>query len=279
MTILRELCEKNNIDETTTQDITLSAQTLIGQNYFRFRDTIYIQNEGLAMGAPTSSILSEVYFQHLESTTIYELLTKHKVESYFRYVDDILVIYKEDKTNIHMMLEDFNNLATSMKFTLEEERNNRFNFTDITITKNKEGLSFEIYRKPTATNFIIHNDSCHPREHKTTAIRYYYSRMETYQLTPENRKEKDSIRQILTNNKYNAYTLEKFNKKKEQRQNNQKQWWAKFTYVGKETRFMTKLFKNTKVKVASTIDNTIGKRLTINKKPPKTNMKKAVYIN
>jgi hypothetical protein len=71
MTILRDLYEKNNIDEKTTQDITRIAQTLIGQNYFRFRDTIYIQNEGLAMGDPTSSILSEVSLQYLENTTIY----------------------------------------------------------------------------------------------------------------------------------------------------------------------------------------------------------------
>ena len=74
-----------------------------------------------------------------------------------------------------------------MKFTLEEEQNNRINFLDITITKNKEGLSFEIYRKPTATDIIIPNNSYHPRENKTE-IRYYYNRMETHQLTPENRK-------------------------------------------------------------------------------------------
>ena len=63
------------------------------------------------MTAPTSSTLSEVYLQYLENTTIYELLIKHKVEGYFRYVDDILVIYKGDKTNIHRVLEDFNNIA------------------------------------------------------------------------------------------------------------------------------------------------------------------------
>ena len=54
-----------------------------------------------------------------------------------------------------------------------------------------------------------------------------------------------------------------FNKGKKQRQNNQKQKWAKFTYVGKETRFITKLFKSTNVKIAFTNDNTIGKRLAI----------------
>jgi hypothetical protein len=126
---------------------------------------------GLTMGAPTSSILSEVYLQCMENTTIYDLLIKHQVEGYLRYVD-ILVLYREDKTNIHELLEDFSNLAPTMKFTLEKEQNNRINFLDITVPKNQDSLSFEIYRRPTTTNTIILNDSCHPREHKTAAIRY-----------------------------------------------------------------------------------------------------------
>ena len=80
MTTLRKLCEVDNIDYRTTQDIMRIAQTLVGQNYFRFRDTVYAQNEGLTMAAPTSSTLLEVYLQYLENITIYELLIKHKVE-------------------------------------------------------------------------------------------------------------------------------------------------------------------------------------------------------
>jgi len=40
-------------------------------------------------------------------------------------------------------------------------------------------VPFEIYRKPTTTDIIIPNDSCHPKEHKTAAVRYYYNRMKT----------------------------------------------------------------------------------------------------
>ena len=73
---------------------------------------------------------------------------------------------------------------------------------DITITENHDELSFEIYRKLSATDIIVPNDSCHPREQKTTAIRYYCYRLKTYKLTPENiRKERDNIQQILVNNK------------------------------------------------------------------------------
>jgi hypothetical protein len=46
------------------------------------------------MGAPASSILSEIYLQYLENTKIYGILAGSKIEGYFRNVDDILVIYR-----------------------------------------------------------------------------------------------------------------------------------------------------------------------------------------
>jgi hypothetical protein len=88
------------------------------------------------MGNPSPSILSEVYLQYLENTTIYELLTKHKVEGCFRYVDDILLIYRDYKTNINRVLENFNNLVSSIECTVEKEQNNKISFLDITKTKN-----------------------------------------------------------------------------------------------------------------------------------------------
>jgi hypothetical protein len=129
------------------------------------------------MGAPTSSVFSEIYLQNLENTKIAKLLLKHRVKGYFRYVNDILVLYKEDQTNIHSVLDDFNSAIPNMKFTQEKEENNNSNFLDITIARGHDSLLIEIYRKTTTTDAIIPNDSCHPSEHKTAAIRYYYSRM------------------------------------------------------------------------------------------------------
>jgi hypothetical protein len=88
-------------------------------------------------------------------------------------------LYKEDNTIICGMLDDINNLVPTMKFTLEEGQNNKINFLDITVTKNHNGLAFDIYIKPTAIDIIIPNYSCHPREHKAAAIVYYCNRMKT----------------------------------------------------------------------------------------------------
>jgi hypothetical protein len=258
---LKKLCEINNIEDKTKQDIMKISQILVEQNYFRFQDTIYVQNEGLAMGAPSSFIFSEIYLHYIENTKVSKLLLGYKVEGYFRYIDDVLIKHKEDQTNIHTTLEDFKSLIPNMKFTLEKEENNKINFLDITIPKNYDSISFEIYRKPTTT-VIIPNDSCHPREHKTAAIRYFCNRMRTYKLTPEaQQKGKNTLQHILVNNKYDVSTLNKVSKEKKQKQDTQKEKWAKFTYVRKETRLIARLFENINVKVAFTTDNTIERRL------------------
>jgi glycyl-tRNA synthetase beta subunit len=83
---------------------------------------MYIQSEGLAMGEPSSSILSEVCLQYLENTKIDNLLLSHNVVGYFRYVDDILVVYNEDITNIDILLHQFNNLTVKVKFTIEKKQ-------------------------------------------------------------------------------------------------------------------------------------------------------------
>jgi hypothetical protein len=92
--------------------------------------------------------------------------------------------------------------------------------------------------------------------------------MKAYELTPENRqKERDNIRHILLSNKYND-SIDNFNKDRGQKQGNQRHKWAKFTYSGKETRFITKMFKDTDVKIAFTTENTIEKRLAIKQETP-----------
>jgi hypothetical protein len=68
MTILENICENNNVERGTACDIMKIAQVLIKQNYFQYQDTTYVQTEGLAMGAPTSSIFSEIFLQRLENT-------------------------------------------------------------------------------------------------------------------------------------------------------------------------------------------------------------------
>jgi hypothetical protein len=80
------------------------------------------------MEAPSSSILSEVYLQYVEHTVIYDILLRSQILGYFRYVDDILIVYDADLTNINEVLSSFNDATPTVKFTVEEEKNNQINF-------------------------------------------------------------------------------------------------------------------------------------------------------
>jgi hypothetical protein len=157
------------------------------------------------MGSPTSSIFSEIYLQYIENTTLYNILKHGNIIGYFRYVDDILIVY--DKTNIDILkvFDPFSKLMPTMKFTIEKERDNRINFLDVTIAKEHDKLTFDIYRKPTTTDSIISYDSCHPIEHRLAAVRYLTNRMNTYRLNTANKeKERKVTEHILQKNKHDV---------------------------------------------------------------------------
>jgi hypothetical protein len=53
----------------------------------------FSNDEGLTVGAPMSAILAETFIQYLEHTIIYQILNRNQIIDYYRYVDDILIIY------------------------------------------------------------------------------------------------------------------------------------------------------------------------------------------
>jgi hypothetical protein len=147
------------------------------------------------MGVPTSSILAEIYIQNMEHTKIYPILTKQQIIAYFRCVD-ILIICDQKKTDINYTLEEFNRLQSTIRFTIEKEKQISINYLDIEIYRNDKNMQFSIYRKPTKTDIVIPNSSCHPHEHKMSGINHLINRMRTYPIT---RKAKDTERNIIKN--------------------------------------------------------------------------------
>jgi hypothetical protein len=143
--IINEILNRNN--EKTKGEILNLLNIILEQNYIQIKEQYYLQNEGLAMGAPILAILSEVYtIQRLEHTSITDILNKHKIIDYYRYIDDILIVYDERKTNIINMLENFSAIHPKFIFTIEQQTQNRINYLDLTIKKNQNKLNFEIYR-------------------------------------------------------------------------------------------------------------------------------------
>jgi hypothetical protein len=121
------------------------------------------------------AILAEICVHCLEHNQIYAVLIKHQIIGYFRYIDDILIIYDNNKTHTDTMLMEFKTIHLTINFTREYETDKKTNFLDLTIQIKHDKLNFTIYRKPTSTDILIHNNSCNPNEHKLASINYLTS--------------------------------------------------------------------------------------------------------
>jgi hypothetical protein len=82
-------------------------------------------------------------------------------------------------------------------------------------------LQLRIYRKRTTTDLIIHNDSCHPYEHKKASINFLINRMNKYPITHNNaNKEETIIKTMLNNNNYPQNTIQHKQSAKNKNNNN-----------------------------------------------------------
>jgi hypothetical protein len=52
------------------------------------------------MGRPKSFVFSELYLKHLEHLKIFDILITYQSVGYFKYVDVILIIYKQNLKKI-----------------------------------------------------------------------------------------------------------------------------------------------------------------------------------
>jgi hypothetical protein len=121
------------IDHRISLEILNCYEVIMKQSYFAHGDRIITQTDGLAMGAPSSGIISKDFLQHFEQSHLPHLAPKHKLVKYLRYVDDVLLIYDAQHTDIHTILDDFNSIHPNLQFIKETEQNNKLPYLDITI--------------------------------------------------------------------------------------------------------------------------------------------------
>ena len=152
-------------EELENYDIPLTAGNLtnlirlcIKDSKFCFNGEFFVQKFGMAMGNPLSPVLSNIYMEFFETKFLPRILPQ-KVK-WFRYVDDIFCIWP-----IHENLQEFliklNNLVPSIKFTIEEERNCKLNFLDVTVHRHDRNFTFSVFRKSTNISSFVHYYSNH----------------------------------------------------------------------------------------------------------------------
>jgi hypothetical protein len=144
-----------------TQQTLKIYDLIINKNYFSHGGNILHQNEGSAMGTPSSTTLSEIFLQYIEDNFTVDIFLNNKILGYFLYVDDTLTAYDESITDISCLINQFNQIHQNLQYTMELEEKKKIYFLDLTVSRNNKPLESIIVRKPTYTNTIPYN-SCHP---------------------------------------------------------------------------------------------------------------------
>ncbi|OLY42608.1 hypothetical protein PEB0149_000040 [Bartonella apis] len=206
------------------------------------------------------------------------LRKNHDVKLYVRYVDDIIVIFRQAQEQEHeTMMQTLNNHHPNLTFTNEFEENKKIKFLDLTLERKDSKIEFDIYRKPTQTDTTINNKSIHPTIHKTAAFRSMLYRAYKIPLSQTNRKkELDTIKKIAQVNGFRTKTIEDIARKtrrKIDRQNTlhsrttleeikeENTRYITFSYTGTTTQRTANRFKKYGVSIAYRTQNTMSKIL------------------
>ena len=139
---------------------------------FIFDGMAFKQKFGVAMGSPLSPVLANLCMEFLESEFILNCPDNIKPLVWYRYVDDIFIVYDKDDSSFDNFVSYVNNLLPSIKFTVEREQENKLSFLDVLVHHNPNDLtfSFDIYRKPTNSEMYIHYFSYHHPQVKSNII-------------------------------------------------------------------------------------------------------------
>lgn len=97
-----------------------------------FDGKIYVQHNGVAMGAPLVPIIADVFMAEIESTLM-DRLEQKSVREWHRYVSDTFVLVEPD-TNIQDVLDILNGFHPSIKFTYEVEEVNSLPFSYVRVS-------------------------------------------------------------------------------------------------------------------------------------------------
>ena len=177
-------------------------QLCLKSTYFSYNGEFYEQRQGAAMGSPVSAVVANLYMEFFEELALQSAPSRPRF--WKRYVDDTCCIMEKDE--VEPLLNHLNSVRTTIKFTMELERDGSLPFLDTKLTRREGGaLDVTVFRKPTHTDRYLHFSSHHPASAKRAAVRSLFDRARNVTLRKENLREEED--HLTTTFKQNGYPL------------------------------------------------------------------------
>ena len=170
---------------------------------FSFKNQMYKQLGGVAMGSPLGPALANIFVGFHESK-LFDITVKPGV--YFRFVEGTFAIFGSE-LDCNNVKGKPNLLHPALKFTVEKEQNNSLNFLNVLVEKEGTGILTSVYRKPTFTGQYIRWNSFSPKTRKISLIKTLVHRALMICSKTKLGSELDKIKQLLIENGYPADVL------------------------------------------------------------------------
>ena len=175
----RSFLTMNAIDQTLINDIPTLVDFILKHNLFVFDDEQYLQINGTAMKkkAPT---YANIFMYYTENTFISSF--NLKPTAYFRFIDDIFLIWPHGIDTLQTFLENANRTHPNISFT-HEYSSTAVSFLDVIIKINNGIISASLYKKNTDNHRYLHYTSCHPMHMKISIFFHSFSDTKEYVQT------------------------------------------------------------------------------------------------
>ncbi|CAF1226316.1 unnamed protein product [Rotaria sordida] len=117
---------------------------------------MYVQHNGVAMGAPLAPVIADIFMSHLE-TTLMDKLTQSGVCEWYQYADATFIFINKD-ANVDNILSILNDFHPSIKFTRNIEDNDKLEFLHIQVIRSSEqqyaSRQHFIYKKASIVSMV-----------------------------------------------------------------------------------------------------------------------------
>ena len=165
---------------------------------FLYKDKVFKQVDGVAMGSPLGPTLANLFMAHLEKEWMKEECSpKH----YCRYVDDIFCVFESMQSH-NDFLKFLNTRHPNLKFTMEVGPSS-IPFLDTKISVENGVTNISVYRKATNTNLLLNFNAYAPFSYKKSIISCFIRRAFTICSSWQYfNLEIDNLRKIFSDNGY-----------------------------------------------------------------------------
>ncbi|XP_023235589.1 uncharacterized protein LOC111634972 [Centruroides sculpturatus] len=158
-------------------ELTEIANLICYESFFTFNGHQYRQKRGVPMGSPMSGLLCELVLRRLEKSALSVFL--NDIVYFKRYVDDVFVIWKNDK-KIDDFISMINNNDDGLMLKIEQKNASQIHFLDIDVEFKEGHLATKVYVKPTHSPLYIPSHSNDPYQYKVAAFRALIQRAFLY---------------------------------------------------------------------------------------------------